>query len=51
MESVSLIAAVSGVPVLAVLIFIGDELGYTDEVTGYIESIKLFYKYTNIKGV
>ena len=50
-EEISQISATSGVPLLAIAHFVGEEFGYTPEICNSIQKIIDFYGYTNIDGI
>jgi hypothetical protein len=50
LHTVSFVAANTGIPVLAILHFIAEDIGYTKEILLHIKKVMHFYKYTHISG-
>jgi len=40
----------TGVPIIAILHYLGELQGYTDKLINHINEIREFYQYTNVTG-
>ena len=47
-KAMSFVSAITGVPLVVILTWIGDTYGYSEELNKHIESLVQFYGYTEI---
>ena len=51
LQAISLVSVCTHVPVIAVLFFVGEELGWPEDILGNIKMIKKVYSYGEIEGI
>ena len=51
LQNITLVAVSTHVPIIAVLFFVGEELGWPEDVLESIKMIAKVYNYKNIQGV